>query len=205
MIRTFFYGSIVKFLCHFLIGREVEGREQLPQKGPAILVANHNSHLDALMVLSLFPKKQIKNIYAVGAKDYFFKNPFVGFFSRNLIGIIPLDRRVKKEEILEPLYKAIEEGKILLIFPEGTRNIEGRISNFKNGISKLAQKYPEVPFYPIVLSGLRRVLSKNDTLLVPFISRIYIKSAEFYQEDRHEFMERMRRIFEEQLEKEKNL
>ncbi|EHO18936.1 lysophospholipid acyltransferase family protein [Fusobacterium necrophorum] len=62
MIRELFYGSLVKFLCHFIIGREVEGKEILPEKGPAILIANHNSHLDALMILSLFPRNQIRNI-----------------------------------------------------------------------------------------------------------------------------------------------
>lgn len=205
MIRSLFYSIVVKFLCHFMIGREVEGRELLPKQGPAILIANHNSHLDALMVLSLFSKKEIKQVYAVGAKDYFFKNRFLGFFSKYLIGVIPIDRKLKKEEILNPLYDCLEEGRILLIFPEGTRNTEGKISNFKNGISKLAQKYPETPFYPIVLSGLRRVLAKNEKLMVPFISKIYIKPAEFYRGNRHEFMERLHHIFEEQLEKEENL
>lgn len=205
MIRELFYESIVKFLCHFIIGREVEGKEFLPKEGPAILIANHNSHLDALMILSLFPRKQIKNVYAVGAKDYFFKNPIMSFFSKHFIGVIPLDREVKKEEILDPIYRAIEEGKILLIFPEGTRNLKGNLSPFKNGISKIAQKYPELPFYPIVLSGLRRVLAKNEKIMVPFISHIYIKPAEFYQSERHEFMNRVFQIFLQQLENEKNI
>lgn len=69
----------------------------------------------------------------------------------------------------------------------------------------MAQKYPDMPFYPIVLSGLRRVLAKNEKLMVPFISKIYVKTPEFYQEDRHEFMERVYHIFEEQLEQEKNI
>ncbi|CAL7906638.1 lysophospholipid acyltransferase family protein [Fusobacterium necrophorum] len=205
MIRELFYGSLVKFLCHFIIGREVEGKEILPEKGPAILIANHNSHLDALMILSLFPRNQIRNIYAVGAKDYFFRNPILSFFSKHFIGVIPLDRKVKKEEILNPIYTAIEEGKILLIFPEGTRNLKGTISPFKNGISKIAQKYPELAFYPIVLSGLRRVLAKNEKIMVPFISHIYIKSAEFYHSERHEFMDRIFQIFSQQLEHEKNM
>ena len=159
MIRELFYGSLVKFLCHFIIGREVEGKEILPEKGPAILIANHNSHLDALMILSLFPRNQIRNIYAVGAKDYFFRNPILSFFSKH----------------------------------------------FKNGISKIAQKYPELAFYPIVLSGLRRVLAKNEKIMVPFISHIYIKPAEFYHSERHEFMDRIFQIFSQQLEHEKNM
>ncbi|EHO18784.1 hypothetical protein HMPREF9466_02062 [Fusobacterium necrophorum subsp. funduliforme 1_1_36S] len=70
---------------------------------------------------------------------------------------------------------------------------------------KIAQKYPELAFYPIVLSGLRRVLAKNEKIMVPFISHIYIKPAEFYHSERHEFMDRIFQIFSQQLEHEKNM
>jgi|TARA_B110000438_G_scaffold254486_1_gene260755 1-acyl-sn-glycerol-3-phosphate acyltransferase len=69
----------------------------LPNKGPAIIVANHNSHLDIFVLLTLFPFNLVKNIKPVGAADYFLSNPVLSWFALNIMGIIPLPRHIDKK------------------------------------------------------------------------------------------------------------
>lgn len=114
-IRIIFYSTIVKFLSYFFIGLNVHNKENLP-KGPSVIVANHNSHLDTLVIISLFKSKDIPKIKAAGAADYFFKNKILAFFSKNLIGVIPIERKKKSSDILDGIYNLLTKEILLLFF-----------------------------------------------------------------------------------------
>ncbi len=203
-IRIIFYSTIVKFFSYFFIGLNIHNKENLP-KGPSVIVANHNSHLDTLIIISLFKSKDIPKVKAVGAADYFFKNKILAFFSKNLIGVIPIERKKKSSDILDGIYNALDEGNIVIIFPEGTRGTKEKLAPFKNGISKIAMKYPDIPFVPIILSGLRRSLPKGKFLIVPFVTNVYIEKSHYFNKNRVEFIQSLYSTFKEMLDKEKNI
>ena len=117
-------------------------RERLPNRGPAIVAANHNSHLDTVALLSLFPLEDIPHVRPVAAADYFMKPGFMRWFSLNVIGIIPVARGGVAAGIdpLEECYRALERGEILLIFPEGTRSETGVMADFKPSLGYLAMQ-----------------------------------------------------------------
>ncbi|WP_230874590.1 lysophospholipid acyltransferase family protein [Methylomonas sp. LL1] len=198
MLRRLFYLLLVKPLVLFLIGLNVRGRQYLPSSGPAIVVANHNSHLDTLVLMSLFPRALIPDLHPVAAADYFFRNRCLKWFALNIVGIVPIDRRpsARDGDTLAPLLTALDRGKILILFPEGSRGAPERRGKFKSGIAHLLSKRPEVPVTPVFFSGLGKCLPKGEFVLVPFFVDVFIAPAINWSGSRQGFMAVLEQAFD---------
>jgi 1-acyl-sn-glycerol-3-phosphate acyltransferase len=189
-MRNIFFLFIVRPLVLLGLGLCVRNRDRLPSSGPAIIVANHNSHLDTMVLLSLFPLAILHQVRPVAAIDYFLKNRTLAWFATHIIGIIPLQRQVRKSagNPLHACSQALEEGKILILFPEGSRGVPEQLSRFKTGIAHLAEQHPQIPIVPVFMHGLGKALPKGETLLVPFFCDIAIGIPCFWPNDRALFM-----------------
>lgn len=163
------------------IGLDVKNRNSFDKQ--YIIAANHNSHLDALAIISLFPYKKIKKLKLVGASDYFFKNPFLSWLSTYFLGIIPLERRHLGKDSFENIYKALREGYTILFFPEGSRGNPEEFGEVKKGILKISKKFSDIEVLPIKLSRTGIVLPKGSFLPVPLIVTINIKNSIIYTND----------------------
>lgn len=200
MLKKLFYALFIRPLVLVVIGLNIENREGLPKKGPAIIVANHNSHLDTLVLSSLFPLRIINKIRPVAAADYFLKNGFMRFIALQLIGIIPIKRVKANRDSKDPFqesYAALEKGDILVLFPEGTRGEPEQLEGFKNGIARLAAKNPKVPVYPIFLHGLGKALPKGEGMFVPFFCTILVGDHFFFKESKKTFMDKLNGTFDD--------
>jgi 1-acyl-sn-glycerol-3-phosphate acyltransferase len=184
-LKVLFFGLLVKPLVLFGLGLNVFFRDKLPLKGPAILVANHNSHLDTMVLMSLFPLTQIHKIRPVAAADYFLSNKLIAWFSLNVIGIVPLQRgRIKDKEILfKACHHALDMGDILVLFPEGSRGKPEELSELKRGIHHLIQHRSTLNVTPIMMHGLGRALPKGEALLVPFNCDVVVGDKIAFNED----------------------
>ncbi len=204
--RFLFFSTFVQFIVLIVMGMNVRHKEKLPLKGPAIIVANHNSHLDTLVLISLFQLKLLPKIHPVAAADYFLKNKAFAWFAQKIIGIIPLVRKGIKKGMdpLLPCFQALEDEQILILFPEGTRGEPEQLTAFKTGISHLAERYPQVPVIPIFMHGLGKALPKGEYVLVPFFCDIFIGDPIFWQDNRVTFMNALNERFE-QLTKEEDI
>lgn len=183
ILKYLFYLIIVKPFVYIVLGVNVRNPQNMPQKGPAILIANHNSHIDTLILMSLFPIEMINKVNPVAAADYFFNTKFRKFVFKKLIGAVALKRHNKKfdrEDIFNEINEYLKTEHIIILYPEGTRGNNNEIQEFKNGIAHIAKANPEVPIVPIYINGPDKILPKYDNLLVPFISDIYVGEKIWY-------------------------
>lgn len=169
--KILFFMIVVKPLVLIALGLNITHRRNLPQHGPAILAANHTSHLDTLVLMSLYPLSQLHRVRPVAAADYFLKNKWIAWFSTHCLDIIPIERdgKIDRDELFQGCYEALENQQIIVFFPEGTRSLtEEREFKLKRGIHHLVQQYPSTMVVPIILRGLGKALPKGEALLVPF-------------------------------------
>jgi 1-acyl-sn-glycerol-3-phosphate acyltransferase len=187
-LRRLFVALFAWPITRMLIGLHVRDPDRLPSRGPAIIAANHNSHLDTLTLLSLFPLRLVPKVRPVAAADYFLRNPMLAWMSLNLIGIIPILRRVRKTDPLLACYDALERGEILIVFPEGSRGEPEQMSELKTGIAHLAERFPQVPVIPVFMHGLGLALPKGEALLVPRFCDVHVGDALYWRGGRDALM-----------------
>lgn len=189
-LRYLFFLIIVHPLVLIILGLNVRHRERLPKKGPAIIIANHNSHLDTLVLMSLF---RLKNLpHPIAAADYFLRNKILAWFALKIIGIIPIQRTIKAHsDPFEGAYNALSQGKILILFPEGTRGKPEQMEKFKSGIAHLAKHNLQIPVIPIFLHGLGKALPKGETVFVPFFCDIFVGKSLPFCENKKQYMEQL--------------
>lgn len=203
MLQQLFFLVIVRPLVLIVIGLNIRHRERIPLKGPAIVVSNHNSHLDTLVLMTLLPWPMLRQLRPVAAKDYFLRNRVLAWFALNIMHIIPLERLLidRNEDPLAACSDALQNGDILILFPEGSRGDPEQMGTLKTGIAHLAKRNPEVPIIPIFLHGLGKSLPKGEAILVPFFCDVFIGEPIGWSGDRTSFMtnleQRIRTLAEE--------
>ena len=177
--RFLFFAGFIRPLVVLILGLRVRNRERLPVKGPAIVAANHNSHMDTMVLMSLFPLKKLPIVHPVAAADYWLANRWIAWFANNIIGVVPIERTRKShnDDPLQPCYDALDNNQIIIFFPEGSRGEPEKMSEVKSGIAKLAGRYPDVPVVPIFLHGMGKVWPRGDFLIVPFTVDVVIGRA----------------------------
>lgn len=137
----------------------IVGRERLPWRGAAVIVANHLSLVDILVLYGLYrPFKWV-------SKAEVFKVPAVGW-NMVLNDYVRLTRgdRDSIKAMMAHCRKHLAQGSPLLIFPEGTRSRDGRLQAFKDGAFKLARE-ANVPVIPVALQGTHETLPKHGLVL----------------------------------------
>ncbi len=163
------FAFVIRPLLWLLIGLRVRNHGALPSEGPAILVANHNSHLDTIVLMSLFDGEKLATVRPAAAADYFAKPGLVSWISRAILNIIAIDRSgVGAEVALQPVRDALGRGEVVILYPEGTRGEPEKLERFRRGIALLISVLPEVPVVPVFMHGLGRALPKGERVLVPF-------------------------------------
>ncbi len=141
--------------CNPLWRARVVGRGKLPWRAPAVIVSNHLSLVDIVVLYGLYrPFKWV-------SKEENFKLPIVGWNMR-LNGYVSLARasRGSIREMMERSLEILQQGSPLLIFPEGTRSASGELQAFKMGAFTLARR-ASCPVIPVALVGTERGLPKR--------------------------------------------
>jgi 1-acyl-sn-glycerol-3-phosphate acyltransferase len=124
-----------------------------------------------MVLMSLLPR-----VRPVAAMDYFFRNRLLAWFATRIIGILPIKRQrtTPDEDLLAPVAQSLARGDILIFFPEGSRGEPERLTEFKSGLARLAERFPQVPVIPVFTHGLGKALPKGDWVLVPFFVDVFV-------------------------------
>ncbi|KLD98901.1 1-acyl-sn-glycerol-3-phosphate acyltransferase [Aliarcobacter butzleri] len=201
VVKVLFFAFIVKPIVFVVLGLNIKGREKLPLEGGAVIAPNHNSHLDTLVIMSLYPLSKIDKIRPVAAADYFMRNKFVSWISTYCIGIIPLDRTgaSSQEELFKEPHEALDNKDILILFPEGSRGKPEQMTRLKKGLFYLLKDKKDIPIIPIAMQGLGNSLPKGEALFVPFNCQVVIGEYINIPENSQTLNETLKDFFETNL------
>jgi long-chain acyl-CoA synthetase len=163
-------------LTRFFARIDVEGRDHLKTlPGPVVYAANHQSHLDAPVILAALPYQHRYSVATAAAKEFFaphfhplhysrrkrFTNSLNYYLAVLLFNVFPLPQReAGTREAIRYVGELLGKGASVLIFPEGRRTDAGEIARFQPGIGMVAARL-QVPIIPIRLEGLDHVLHKS--------------------------------------------
>lgn len=132
---------------------QIMGREHLPKAPPFVMVANHASHLDALVLAASLPHAHRDRIFPIAAGDVFFETPAASAFSALMLNALPMWRKKCGPHHMAQLrQRLLEEPCAYILFPEGTRSRDGTMTSFKAGLGMLVAD-TSVPVVPCYLEG----------------------------------------------------
>ena len=136
-----------------------------------IYFANHSSHGDFVLLWASLPQNLRKFTRPVAGSDYWNKSALRRYIINRVFNGVLIDRERKDpvDNPLQPMLNALESGDSLIIFPEGTRNLEDGLLPFKSGLYHLAKSYPQAELVPVWIANLNRVMPKGRVLPLPLL------------------------------------
>ena len=150
---------IIYFFCKVFLRLEVKGLENIKDlKKPYIVCPNHQSFLDGFIVPAIYPYAVLKDIFHVGASE-FFQSRIMRFLAK-LTNIVPIDPDTQLLKAMKAGAIGLRNGKILNIYPEGERAFDGELHPFKKGAAILSTEL-DVPIIPVALDGLYKVWARG--------------------------------------------
>jgi len=168
-VRELLICGVLGPLMDVYTHRRIARRERLGElTGPAIFVANHNSHMDTPVILRALPGRWRRRTAVAAATDYFYANRRNAVAASLVFGTVPLDRNsgagVGSAQTAH-LDRHISAGGSLLVFPEGTRSRDGRVGRLRSGAALLAAQH-HLPIVPVYLSGTRDAMPRGRCWMV---------------------------------------
>jgi long-chain acyl-CoA synthetase len=150
--------ALLRIVRPMFVRARVGGLDRLPRSGPFIIAPNHQSYVDPFILCSVLPYRVFTDVFFVGAPEYF-ETAFTRWVARtaNLVAVDPDSNLVPA---MQASALGLGHGKILLLFPEGERSIDGTVRKFKKGAAILAQ-HLGVPVVPVALKGIHEVWPRS--------------------------------------------
>jgi len=155
---------------------EILGQDNLPKDRSFVMVSNHASHMDTMALRSALPLRYLHSTYPLAARDYFDSNPLRLALTAIIANVMLFDRDASGRASLQQCRELLQKsGNVLIIFPEGTRTLDGQIGRFRRGIGLLLAGTPH-PVVPCYLEGTFEALPKR--ALIPRPSRVRLAIGE---------------------------
>jgi 1-acyl-sn-glycerol-3-phosphate acyltransferase len=173
-VRFLLQRGLLMPFTRLMTDPRVEGAEWVSRLDrPAILAANHTSHADTSLLLYALPQATRERTVVAAAADYWFQRPWLGRFVALWLNTFPFSRTGGPQAVLSSSSELLKSGWNLLVYPEGTRSIDGRLQDFKPGVGFLSTE-TGAPVIPLHVRGSHRVMPKGQRLPLPAPVRIRI-------------------------------
>lgn len=166
--------NLVAIIVQIFTGVQARWAGCAPEPVQRVYFANHTSHFDFLVLWSVLPDEMRRATTAAAASDYWTKNKVRMWLANNVFKVVLIDREnvSRKNNPISQLVAVLDQGKSLIIFPEGGRSLDVQLHEFKGGIYHLAKMCPNVDFIPAYIDNCNRVLPKGEFLPVPLICSV---------------------------------
>ncbi|MFT3744628.1 MAG: AMP-binding protein [Pyrinomonadaceae bacterium] len=180
-VFAFIVYKLFNLFCRVFMLLEVHGRDNLKalttlnENGtvakPFLICPNHQSFLDPFVLCSNYPYRLFKNIFHVGASEF-----FEGSLLRSIatmLNVVPVNPDTELMRAMKSGAIGLKNGKVLNIYPEGERAFDGELHNFKKGAAILSSEL-EIPIVPVAIDGLYKVWARNSWKIRPAKVKITI-------------------------------
>ena len=166
IIYTLFWRNFLRIF----IGLKYFNNKSLRNIKQFILIANHNSHMDTMALMSAIPSRFIHRVHPIAARDFFGGSLFSRILMRYLVNatLIRRDREDSERDPIDDMDKMLKKQRSLILYPEGSRGIPGKMSNFKRGLGYLVQRNPNIKVIPVYLENIYKTLPKGKKLILPY-------------------------------------
>jgi 1-acyl-sn-glycerol-3-phosphate acyltransferase len=188
-------GLLLAFIARLITGAQGHWKGSPPTAEQRIYFANHQSHLDWVLIWAALPQDLRATTRPIAARDYWTAGRFKHWLTREVFNAVYVSRqRTDDQDPLEPLVEVLANGDSLVIFPEGTRNSKGEPMPFKSGLYHLAEQFPHVELIPAWIDNVQRVMPKGEVVPVPILCTVTFGAplALAPGEDKRAFLERAR-------------
>jgi 1-acyl-sn-glycerol-3-phosphate acyltransferase len=195
MTRADLAGFVLAFIARLITGAQGHWKGCPPKAEQRIYFANHQSHLDWVLIWAALPKELRATTRPIAARDYWTASPLKHWITREIFHAVYVSRtRSDDQDPLEPLVEALKSGDSLVIFPEGTRGHRGDPQAFKSGLYHLAEQFPAVQLIPAWIDNVQRVMPKGEVVPVPILCTVTFGAPLQLApgEDKRGFLERAR-------------
>jgi 1-acyl-sn-glycerol-3-phosphate acyltransferase len=156
--------------------------------------ANHSSHGDFVLLWASLPPELRRATRPVAGADYWQRDGLRRYLINQVFNGVLIDRErgSAHSNPLQPMLDALDHGDSLILFPEGTRNLEDGLLPFKSGLYHLAKARPQVELIPVWIANLNRVMPKGRALPLPLLCTLSFGAAlqRLEDESKEAFLER---------------
>jgi long-chain acyl-CoA synthetase len=150
-VALFLFVKLIALLAKVLTGFRSGGQAHLPPRGPYIISPNHQAYVDPIFVAAALPYRAFRELFFVGAAEYF-ETPLARWFART-VNLVPVDPDANLVAAMQAGADGLRLKKILMLFPEGERSIDGELKKFRKG-APILSAHLDVPIVPVGLDGL---------------------------------------------------
>ncbi len=166
-------GALLAFVARLITGAQGHWKGSPPKAEQRIYFANHQSHLDWVLIWAALPSELRARTRPIAARDYWTSTPFKQWLTTAVFNAVYVNRqRTDDQDPLEPLVQALQQGDSLVIFPEGTRSARGEPLPFKSGLFHLARQFPGVQLVPAWIDNVQRVMPTGEVVPVPVLCTV---------------------------------
>jgi len=169
IVKYWFAQKILRFFCAIFFDLRVSGIDNIPAKGPVLLLSNHQSFLDPILC-GVAVKRQLSYV----ARDTLYKSRFYTWLTTG-VDIIPIKRGQVDISAIKMIIKKLKAGRGIVIFPEATRTADGRIADITSSFGLLSRR-GKAPVVPVVIDGAFECWPRHKKFLS--LSRIAISYGE---------------------------
>lgn len=171
-------GEAVAAAASLVSGARVHWYCDPRSRRPRIYFGNHSSHLDFVVIWSALYPEVRRRVKPVAGSDYWGRTPIRRYVADRVFRAVLIERSHgahgadAARASIARMARELDRRESLIVFPEGTRSLDGRVGAFKSGLFHLSRLRPDVELIPVYLENLNRVLPKGEVLPVPMLSRV---------------------------------